>query len=91
MLPRLHGYVIPVTFRALWRGETPLNDTLPPEGNAYTRTLKRAAATVGGVEALAAMLHVSPADMARWISGDGRPPQDIFLAALDIVSGGLKG
>ncbi|HET7670163.1 MAG TPA: hypothetical protein VFK84_07130 [Burkholderiales bacterium] len=68
-----------------------MNDTLPPEGTAYTRTLKRAAALAGGVEALAAMLHVSAADMARWIAGNGRPPQDIFLAALDIVSGGLKG
>ena len=59
----------------------------PPESTAYTRTLQRAARTVGGVEGLAALLHVSAADMARWILGDGRPPQDIFLAALDIVSG----
>lgn len=64
------------------------DETLPPEGDAYTRTLKRAAHTVGGVEQIAEMLHVQAADMARWIVGDGRPPQDIFLAALDIVSGG---
>ena len=63
------------------------DNTLPPEGTAYTRTLHRAARIVGGVEQLASLLHVSAADMARWILGDGRPPQDIFLAALDIVSG----
>ena len=57
------------------------------EGTAYTRTLKRAADTTGGVARLAAMLHVSAADMARWIAGESRPPQDVFLAALDIVSG----
>ena len=57
------------------------------DDNPYTRTLKRAADFSGGVAQLARMLHVPPADLARWIAGESRPPQDIFLAALDIVSG----
>ena len=56
------------------------------EGTAYTRTLRRAAETAGGLEKFATLLHASAADMARWIAGESRPPQDIFLAALDIVS-----
>ena len=62
-------------------------DLPPPEGTAYTRTLKRAASLSGGVPHLARMLHVTAADLESWIAGASRPPQDIFLAALDIVSG----
>jgi hypothetical protein len=64
-----------------------LADDPKAEGTAYSRTLKRAASLSGGVEALARLLHVKADDLAQWIAGGSRPPQDIFLAALDIVSG----
>ena len=63
------------------------NPTGDSEGTACTRTLQRAADFSGGVAGLARMLHVPATDLARWIAGESRPPQDIFLAALDIVSG----
>lgn len=53
----------------------------------YTRTLMRAATTLGGVDELARTLQVDVADLARWIHGESRPPLEVFFAALDIVSG----
>ncbi len=58
------------------------------ESTAYTRTLQRAADTLGGPALLARALSVPLADLKRWLAGESRPPQDIFLAALDIVSDG---
>jgi hypothetical protein len=56
---------------------------------AVARTLKRAAAKLGGVEALAARLSAPVSEVVRWI--DGIPPAPdamVFIAALDIVSAG---
>lgn len=55
---------------------------------AYTRTLRLAAETMGGVDALAKRLHVEAALVEGWIAGSEYPPHEMFLRALDIVAGG---
>jgi len=57
------------------------------EGTAQTRTLRRAAELVGGVTQLALLLHVEEADLKRWMTGEASTPMEVFLAALDVVSG----
>jgi DNA-binding transcriptional regulator YiaG len=59
-----------------------------PESSVQTRTLRRAADTLGGVGELAARLNTSDEDVRRWIQGMDRPPQVAFLKALDIVARG---
>ena len=61
-----------------------------PESNVHTRTLRRAADTLGGVSELAALLDTSEEDVRRWIQGMDRPPQVAFLKALDIVAHGPR-
>jgi hypothetical protein len=53
---------------------------------ASMRTLRRALATVGSEEGLAAELSASPLDLVQWISGEKPTPVPIFIAALDIVA-----
>jgi hypothetical protein len=58
---------------------------------ATIRTLRRALATIGSEERLAAALHCSVVDLARWLSGETPAPGEVFIAALDIVAGaGLR-
>jgi hypothetical protein len=58
---------------------------------ATIRTLRRALATIGSEERLAAALNCSPLDLMRWLSGEKPAPGEIFIAALDIVAGaGLR-
>lgn len=52
----------------------------------YIRTLQRAAELVGGEEALARRLKVTPSHLALWLHGTVSPPCDFFLKAADIVS-----
>jgi DNA-binding transcriptional regulator YdaS (Cro superfamily) len=52
----------------------------------YVRTLQRAAELVGGEEALARRLKVTPSHLALWLHGVVLPPCDFFLKAADIVS-----
>jgi DNA-binding transcriptional regulator YdaS (Cro superfamily) len=52
----------------------------------YIRTLKRAAELVGGEEALARLLRVTPSHLELWIRGVVSPPGDVFLKAADIVN-----
>jgi DNA-binding transcriptional regulator YdaS (Cro superfamily) len=52
----------------------------------YSRTLQRAAELVGGEEALALRLKVTPSHLALWIRDLASPPGDVFLRAADIVS-----
>lgn len=51
----------------------------------HGQTLKRAAEIVGGEEALARRLQVSPNHLELWIRGLASPPDDVFLKAADIV------
>ena len=52
----------------------------------YVRTLQRAAELVGGEEALARRLKVTPSHLALWLHGIVSPPCDYFLKAADIVN-----
>ncbi|MFN2646784.1 MAG: hypothetical protein ABR570_17485 [Burkholderiales bacterium] len=54
--------------------------------NATMRTLRRALATIGSEERLAAALNCSPLDLVRWMSGEAPAPGEVFCAALDIVA-----
>jgi DNA-binding transcriptional regulator YiaG len=52
------------------------------------RTLRNAAQTLGGCEALAAELGVALATLQTWMRGDSAPPFAVFSKALDIVARG---
>ena len=53
---------------------------------ATIRTLRRALATIGSEERLAAALNCSPLELVRWLSGEKPAPSEVFIAALDIVA-----
>ena len=53
---------------------------------ASIRTLRRALATLGSEERLAAELQVSVVDVASWLSGERIAPGEVFIKALDIVA-----
>ena len=55
---------------------------------AIIRTLRRALATIGSEEHLAAALNCSPLELVRWLSGEKPAPSAVFIAALDIVASG---
>jgi hypothetical protein len=54
----------------------------------YTRTLRRALATVGTPERLATYLHVKKTELMLWLSGERTPPAQVYLDALDLVAHG---
>ena len=56
--------------------------------NPKVRTLRRAAEAVGGPEALAEALGVSPEMVSAWLLGRDALPNDSYLRALDLVSQG---
>ena len=51
----------------------------------HVRTLRRAAELVGGEQALALQLKVTPSHVALWLAGAEEPPAEVFLRAVDIV------
>ena len=55
------------------------------------RTLKLAAEVVGDPHILAICLGVDDAQLESWMRGEVRPPNEIFLQALDIVAAGSLG
>ena len=57
---------------------------------ASIRTLRRALATIGSEERLAAELGVSPLQLVSWLAGEKPAPSEVFIAALDIVASGGK-
>ena len=65
-----------------------MNNAPCPESTVQTRTLKRAAETLGGISELAVLLETPETEVERWIAGNGQPPQVAFLRALDIVAHG---
>ena len=71
-----------------WNHETLAPPT--PKTSAYTRTLTRAAETLGGTAQLAEHLKVEHAALERWIAGEEFPPHEAFLDALDIVAAGPR-
>jgi DNA-binding transcriptional regulator YdaS (Cro superfamily) len=58
------------------------------KNTAQTRTLRRAAAIVGGEEKLARLLGCELAQLQLWASGEAPTPSPVYLRALDIVSHG---
>jgi DNA-binding transcriptional regulator YdaS (Cro superfamily) len=57
--------------------------------DVYVRTLERAAQIAGGEQTLAVCLKVTPSHLALWMQGLERPPVEIFLRAVDLVTDGL--
>jgi hypothetical protein len=51
----------------------------------YRVTLARVAGLVGGARQLSDRLGVSMNDLTRWLAGEGRPPLDVFLRAVDLL------
>lgn len=56
--------------------------------NPKVRTLRRAAEVVGGPQALAEALGVSPEIVSAWLLGREALPNESYLRALDLVSQG---
>jgi DNA-binding transcriptional regulator YdaS (Cro superfamily) len=56
------------------------------EPTVYRRTLARAIEIAGGQENLARFLACTPAEIAKWSSGESNPPMPIFLAMVDVVA-----
>jgi hypothetical protein len=57
-----------------------------PSDTVYTRTMRRALETLGGVERLAGALDASVADVEAWAAGLADPPPGAFLKAIDVVA-----
>jgi hypothetical protein len=58
----------------------------PPEhASVYARTLHRACLVIGGIQPLAKRLGASEADLHRWLLGDEKPPEQVFLTSVEIV------
>jgi DNA-binding transcriptional regulator YdaS (Cro superfamily) len=54
----------------------------------YARTARRAIQDVGGIDKLAALLHVSTAEIESWLSGKTSPGNAQFMQMLDVVAKG---
>jgi len=55
------------------------------------RALRRAADILGGKERLRAVLRVPMRRLDEWLDGASAPPMDVFLRAVDIISGPAGG
>ena len=51
----------------------------------YGRTLQKAAELSGGTKKLARYLRVPLAELEKWLAGNGAPPMNVFLKAVDFV------
>jgi hypothetical protein len=54
-------------------------------GSVHTRALQRAAEILGGEEKLRERLGVSARSLKEWMAGQGMPPTDVFLKAVDVI------
>jgi hypothetical protein len=54
--------------------------------DVYVRTLERAVEIEGGEQALALRLKVTPSHLALWIQGIERPPVEVFLRVVDLLT-----
>ena len=66
-------------------------DMIRTQDTASVRTLRRALATVGSEERLAAELQVSLVELSSWLSGERIAPSEVFIKALDIVARTRRG
>ena len=53
--------------------------------SVYSRALQKAAELLGGREKLAEILHVTKAEIDRWIADQAKPPREIFLRIVDLI------
>ena len=53
----------------------------------HSRALRRAAELLGGKERLREHLRVSARELDAWLDGMREPPMDVFLKAVDLISG----
>ena len=58
--------------------------------SVYAKALMRAAEMLGGREKLRELLHVPMRALDKWLDGSEEPPLDIFLKAVDVISGPLE-
>src|SRR5688572_23397778 len=54
--------------------------------SVYARALRRAADVVGGKSALRELLRVPMSELEGWLAGADKPPMDVFLKAVEIIS-----
>jgi DNA-binding NtrC family response regulator len=59
-------------------------------GTAMTRVLERATQISGGAAKLADHLRIDPAALSRWMRGDEETPEEVFLAAFELVLADLE-
>jgi hypothetical protein len=51
----------------------------------HSRAVLRAAELLGGRDKLARVLRVPKADIDKWISGEAKPPREVFLRVVDLI------
>lgn len=49
------------------------------------RALHRACVILGGVKQLAEHLHVAEERLVAWLDGADEPPDEVFLAAVEVI------
>jgi translation initiation factor IF-2 len=54
--------------------------------SVHAIAIRRAAQVMGSVEALRRHLQVSMTDLKRWMVGEARPPDAVFLKVVDLLS-----
>lgn len=54
----------------------------------HAKALKRAAEILGGTDRLREHLRVPASHLAQWLAGAEKPPLDVFLRAVDLISDG---
>jgi transcriptional regulator with XRE-family HTH domain len=57
----------------------------PEQASVFARTLHRACLILGGIEPLAKHLEVSDRELSQWLRGEDKPPEPIFLRAVEVV------
>jgi hypothetical protein len=57
----------------------------PSRETTYARVLHRACLILGGVAQLATQLSVADSAVRVWLEGRQEPPEDVFLAAVEIL------
>ena len=51
----------------------------------YVRSLHDACVLLGGEHKLAEYLGVDVSTIEQWLSGEGRPPDSVFLRCVDLI------
>jgi hypothetical protein len=63
----------------------PVSAAAAKENGVHARTILAAAEALGGLSELAVFFSVSRAEVFRWAVGAERPPQELFLLAVEVV------